>query len=87
MPFAGKSLEELKKELKEKEIDWSGIVGGSKSLIEKFFFFFILYWKKKKFLNEWLKRCLRRGNNKVGVSELLKDQWLTENNNYPLEND
>ena len=38
MPFSGKSLEELKKELKEKDIDWDG-VGRSKSVIEKLLFF------------------------------------------------
>ena len=34
MPFVGKSLDELKKELATKEIDWT-CVGPSKSLIEK----------------------------------------------------
>ena len=60
MPFAGKSLEELKKELKEKEIDWSGIVGGSKSLIEKFFFFFYSLLEKKKIFKWMIKKVFKK---------------------------
>ena len=36
MPFIGKTLEELKKELVEKEIEWEGM-GRCRQLIERFY--------------------------------------------------